>query len=128
MGKSNTIMAATKPKKKPTGRIGVLFVCMGNICRSPLAEGLFVKKATDRGVIAKFRVDSAGTGGWHAGEAPDPRILQLAKKKKIKLTGRARRVEPPDFERFEVLVCMDEKNLANLARMGAPRDRLHLLL
>lgn len=65
----------------PTDRIGVLFVCLGNICRSPLAEGVFLHKINARGVASRFRVDSAGTGGWHAGETPDPRAIAVAKKR-----------------------------------------------
>ena len=118
-------MAAAQDKPR---RTRVLFVCMGNICRSPLAEGIFRKKAADRGCAGRFHVDSAGTGGWHAGELPDPRIAQLAKKNQIKLDSRGRRVEPVDFERFDLLICMDRENHANLKRMGAPADKLKLLM
>ena len=101
---------------------------MGNICRSPLAEGLFRKKVVDRGCARKFHVDSAGTGGWHAGETPDQRMQQLAKKNGVKLDSRARRIEPVDFDRFDLIVCMDEENRTSLERMGAPKAKLRLLL
>ena len=69
---------------------GVLFVCLGNICRSPLAEGIFIHLARERGVLDRFRVDSCGTGGWHAGERADPRSIAVAAKYGIELPSIAR--------------------------------------
>ncbi len=109
-------------------RISVLFICMGNICRSPLAEGIFRHKANERGVIDRLSLDSAGTGGWHVGEAADPRMQQTAEKHGIKLTGVARQVHPDDFERFDHLICMDRANLKNVKAIGAPEAKLSLLL
>ncbi len=109
-------------------KTGVLFVCMGNICRSPLAEAVFGHKARRRGIADRFSIDSAGTSGWHVGEPPDPRARAVAARHGIELQGRARQVTPHDFPRFDHLICMDEENRAGLAGMGAPGGKLHLLL
>ncbi len=107
---------------------GVLFVCMGNICRSPLAEGLFRHKTETRGVTDRFRIASAGTGGWHVGQPPDPRMREVAARHGVVLKTRARQVSREDFTSFHHLICMDEENHDELIHMGAPRDRLRLLL
>lgn len=109
-------------------RCGVLFICMGNICRSPLAEGLFRFKANQRGVVDRFDIDSAGTGGWHAGELPDHRMRATAQKYGVPLTSRARQVSRDDFQRFHHLICMDHDNRRNVLAMNAPADRVKLLL
>lgn len=109
-------------------RTSLLFVCMGNICRSPLAEGVFKHHATQRGVLDHFEIESAGTGGWHAGERPDPRAIDIALKHGIALDSRARQVARRDFKRFDLLLCMDEDNREHLEAMGAPADKLSLLL
>ncbi|TVQ54841.1 MAG: low molecular weight phosphotyrosine protein phosphatase [Phycisphaerales bacterium] len=109
-------------------RISVLFICMGNICRSPLAEGVFRQKANERGVIDRLSLDSAGTGGWHVGEPADPRMQQTAERHGIKLTSAARQVHRDDFERFDYLICMDRANLKNVKAIGAPEEKLSLLL
>jgi low molecular weight protein-tyrosine phosphatase len=106
----------------------VLFVCMGNICRSPLAEGIFLHKAAQRGVRDLFDVDSAGTGDWHAGEAPHPHARAVAAANGVRLESRARQVTAADFARFAHLICMDESNRRHLARLGAPPEKLRLLL
>lgn len=93
----------------------VLFVCMGNICRSPLAEGLFLHLARARGLAGRFEVDSCGTGSWHVGHAPDPRSQAVADKYGVPLTCRARQVEPAeDFEAFDLIIAMDRSNLRDL--------------
>lgn len=106
----------------------VLFVCMGNICRSPVAEGVFLHLARERGVTDRFVVDSAGTGGWHAGERPDPRSLAVAAKHGVQLPGVARQVRPSDFEEFDRLIVMDRENHSTLLERGAPRAKLEFLL
>ncbi|MHC4908509.1 MAG: low molecular weight protein-tyrosine-phosphatase [Planctomycetota bacterium] len=106
----------------------VLFICMGNICRSPLAEGLFLHKIALRNVSGRFEVDSAGTGGWHAGERADRRMRTVAGSHGITLPSRARQVEAADFAHFHALVCMDEDNRAALLAAGAPSDKISLLL
>ena len=109
-------------------RTSILFVCMGNICRSPLAEGAFLHKLDQRGIADRFLVDSAGTGQWHAGERPDRRARAIAKLHGIVLTSRARQVTTEDFDRFDHLICMDEANRETLESWGAPQHKLQLLL
>lgn len=106
----------------------ILFICMGNICRSPLAEGVFLHKLEQRGFMDRFLVDSAGTGQWHAGELPDQRARDVAKLHGIVLTSRARQVTTEDFDRFDHLICMDEANREDLESWGAPQHKLQLLL
>jgi protein-tyrosine phosphatase len=109
-------------------RTGVLFVCLGNICRSPLAEGIFVDKAGRRGVLERFDVGSCGTGAWHAGERADPRSIAVARKYGIELTGVARALDPGrDLARYGLLVAMDRSNVRNLVRAGADPGRVKLM-
>ncbi|WP_269931866.1 low molecular weight protein-tyrosine-phosphatase [Aminobacter sp. HY435] len=98
----------------------ILFVCLGNICRSPLAEGVFRAVLAERGVEAEFVVDSAGTGGWHAGSAPDPRSIAIAAQYGVDITAQqARKVVPADFERFDLILGMDRSNVDDL-KASAP--------
>jgi len=94
--------------------ISVLFVCLGNICRSPLAEGVFRHILDERGSSDRFRVDSAGTGSWHVGESPDHRSVRTAATHGVALTGHSRQVQPEDFRHFDYMVAMDQSNLAEL--------------
>ncbi|WP_374631386.1 low molecular weight protein-tyrosine-phosphatase [Pannonibacter indicus] len=109
----------------------VLFVCLGNICRSPLAEGAFRKVVEDLGAGGRVLIDSAGTGGWHQGEAPDPRSIAVAARNGIDISAqRARQVVKADFSRFEHILAMDSSNLTNLRKLSpaeAPA-RLRLFL
>lgn len=107
----------------------VLFVCLGNICRSPLAEGVFRHLVRERGLEERFRIDSAGTGAWHVGEPPDRRSAEVAARNGVSLDGqRARQVRPDDFDDFDVVVAMDRDNLRTLERMrSGSRARLLLL-
>jgi protein-tyrosine phosphatase len=109
--------------------VSVLFVCLGNICRSPLAEGVFLHLAREAGMEDRFAVDSAGTGSWHVGERPDPRSTAVARAHDVELPGRARQVRPQDLDDFDVIVAMDRENLRDLERLadGGSRARLHLL-
>jgi protein-tyrosine phosphatase len=97
----------------------ILFVCMGNICRSPTAEGVMRRLIADAGL--DIEVDSAGTGGWHVGEPPDERATLAARRRGVTLEGAARQVRPADFRRFDLLVAMDRSNLRQLLDM-APDD------
>ncbi len=106
----------------------VLFVCLGNICRSPLAEGIFRHKVNERGVDHLFVIDSAGTGGWHAGNLADARMRRVAAQKGVALESRARQVHEEDYRSFDHILCMDESNHQDLIAMGAPAARLRLLL
>ena len=100
---------------------GVLFVCTGNICRSPTAEGVFRKLVADAGMSGGILADSAGTHGYHIGEPPDVRAQSAAAKRGYDLSAlRARRVERADFERFDLIVAMDRGHLAILSRMAGP--------
>ena len=106
----------------------VLFVCLGNICRSPAAEGVFLAHLAARGLGHRIEVDSAGTGGWHAGDLPDPRMRAAAARRGLALTSRARQVRRDDFARFDLIVAMDRDNLANLEALGRARPGQLFLL
>ncbi len=111
--------------------IRVLFVCTGNICRSPTAEGVFRALAKAAGLDGRVEVDSAGTGGWHVGEPPDARSQEAAAHRGIDLSDlRARQVAPGDFAAFDYVVALDRGHLQALRRMAPPDhlDRLHLFL
>jgi protein-tyrosine phosphatase len=96
-------------------RVRVLFVCMGNICRSPTAEGVFRHVVGEAGLAEAVEIDSAGTYAYHVGEPPDPRSHEEAAKHGIDLGGiRARKVRAGDFEHYDYIVAMDEQNLADL--------------
>ena len=94
----------------------ILFVCLGNICRSPLAEAVFAEHVRQSGLAAKISVDSAGTAGYHAGERVDPRTRACAARHSLEITHRARAVVSADFETFDLLVAMDDSNAADLRR------------
>jgi len=97
----------------------VLFVCLGNICRSPLAEGALRAEAARLGL--ELVVDSAGTGDWHAGEPPDERAQRTALRNGVDISGlRARQVRREDFRRFTHMVALDHDNLANLRKLAPP--------
>jgi len=119
--------APIKPGKFMTVRIAVLFVCLGNICRSPLAEAAFRLEAGRLGLDAE--ADSAGTGAWHIGEAPDRRAQAVARKNGINIAGyRARQVGEEDFRRFSHIVALDLENLAMLRSMMPPNASASLSL
>jgi len=99
----------------------ILFVCLGNICRSPTAEGVFKEEVARARRDAEFQVDSAGTGGWHTGEPPDRRMRTAAKKRGYVLDGQARKVRPEDFHEFDLILAMDASNYDDLKRMQ-PKD------
>lgn len=107
----------------------ILFVCLGNICRSPTAQGIFEQKTRLAGV--DLELDSAGTGDWHIGRAPDPRSLAFARRWGVDLSGqRARQVARADFERFDRIYAMDRSNLADLHHLAPPgaRARIELVM
>ncbi|MEE4450424.1 low molecular weight protein-tyrosine-phosphatase [Novosphingobium resinovorum] len=107
----------------------VLFVCLGNICRSPLAEAALRREAEAAGL--DLLVDSAGTGSWHVGKGPDPRSCAEAARHGIDIRSyRARQVKPQDFARFDRIVALDASNLADLKRIApaGAKARLSLLL
>jgi len=109
--------------------VKVLFVCLGNICRSPLAEAAFRAEAERIGLDAA--ADSAGTGDWHRGQPPDRRAIAAARRNGVDISGlRARQVTRGDFDRFDQIVALDEENLADLERLRpeGSQARLSLLL
>lgn len=111
--------------------VSVLMVCMGNICRSPTAEGVLRDKLRAAGLHDQVMVDSAGTHGYHVGDPPDTRSQQHARRRGIDLSGlRARRVAERDFERFDLLLAMDVDNHGELMRLCPPgrEGRVRLLL
>ena len=110
-------------------RFRILFVCMGNICRSPLAEGIFRHIVLNAGHGAEFDIDSAGTGGWHQGSPPDPRAIAVAASHGIDISAqRARRIAVADFDRFDLLLALDHDNLRDLQKIApvAAIAKLHL--
>ncbi len=103
--------------------VSVLFVCLGNICRSPLAEGVFLAAAEARGLAFRFEADSAGTAAYHSGEPPDPRTTAVAARHGVHLTSIARQATRRDFERFDLIVAMDRSNRRSLERLSGHRHR-----
>lgn len=98
--------------------VRIVFVCLGNICRSPTAEGIMRKLLADAGLDGQVEVDSAGTGAWHVGEPPDPRAADEAERRGFRIGGTARQVAREDFERFDYLVAMDSSNRKNLEKLA----------
>lgn len=106
---------------KETGKTGkkkILFVCMGNICRSPAAEGIMKHKIEEKGLTPLFEIDSAGTYGYHEGELPDSRMRAHASKRGYNLISRSRPITYDDFHTFDLIIAMDDDNIRNLNRMA----------
>lgn len=98
---------------------GVLFVCLGNICRSPMAEGMFRRAVEAAGASERFLIDSAGTGGWHAGSPPDRRAQAVLRKRGVDISGlSARQVQTDDFFTFDLLLAMDAGNRTDLLALS----------
>jgi protein-tyrosine phosphatase len=102
--------------------VHILFVCLGNICRSPTAEGVMAKLVAEAGLQSEIVLDSAGTGGWHIGEPADARAREAARARGIELDSVARQVRLDDFERFELILAMDRSNQHALRQL-APDER-----
>lgn len=109
----------------------ILFVCLGNICRSPLGEGILRHKAAERGLAHLVETASAGTGGWHAGDPPDHRSVAVARRHGIDISAqRAQQLKPGDFNSYDLIFAMDRNNLRDIVRR-APHDSsadLHLFM
>jgi protein-tyrosine phosphatase len=97
--------------------VRLCFVCLGNICRSPTAEGVMARLVRDAGLDARVALDSAGTGSWHVGELADPRTRTAARARGIELVHRARQFVAADFARFDLVLAMDRSNQSTLVRM-----------
>ena len=109
--------------------IKVLFVCMGNICRSPTAEGVFSKLVRERGLVEHISIDSAGTHAYHVGEPPDARSARAASERGIDLSRqRARRVTVQDFQQFDYVLAMDSDNYTHLAALCPAGRETRLLI
>jgi protein-tyrosine phosphatase len=110
--------------------VSVCFVCLGNICRSPTAEGVFRHLVREAGLERKVHIDSAGTGNWHVGNPPDRRACAAGKRRGIAVEGSARQFRSSDFAKFDYVVAMDSANFDDLAALAPDTDarkRLHLL-
>lgn len=114
----------------PKVRVAISFVCMGNICRSPTAEAIMRHLVREAGLQDAISIDSAGTGSWHVGEERDRRSRAVAKTRGMPITGPARQFSRADFDRFDLILALDEQNATDLRRM-APGDearaKIHLL-
>ena len=109
----------------------VLFVCLGNICRSPAANGILEKMISERGLEHLIEVDSAGTYSGHRGELPDPRMRRAAAERGYNLTHRARTVSEDDFYEFDMIIVMDDSNYERVSRLAPERkylDKLHRMV
>jgi protein-tyrosine phosphatase len=108
----------------------LLFICLGNICRSPTAEGAMRTLVREAGLEDQIELDSAGTGGWHVGSAPDERATAAAADRGVVLEGAARRVRLEDFDDFDLILAMDSANLSDLRQLAPDsegRAKVHLL-
>lgn len=108
----------------------LLFVCLGNICRSPAAEGVMRRLVTDAGLADRIEIDSAGTAGWHEGKRADPRMRKAAAKRGLDLAHLARQAMPSDLAEFDLVLAMDRQNQADLVELGTPvlhRAKIRLL-
>lgn len=100
----------------------ILFVCMGNICRSPSGENVMRKKLEEAGLGDRVQCDSAGTIGYHTGNPPDPRMTSAGQKRGLPMTGSARQVSPRDLDTFDLVLAMDDENYADLFRLSTPQN------
>jgi protein-tyrosine phosphatase len=110
--------------------VGIVFVCLGNICRSPTAEAVMRHLVREAGLDGSIRVDSAGTGTWHIGEPRDRRSNEIGQRRGVPLTGRARQFVVADFARFDRVLAMDRDNLQTILELApdeAARDKVSLL-
>lgn len=122
--KRRRITAALRDKD----RVRVLFVCLGNICRSPAAQGVMQAVVDEHGDTARWEIDSAGTGDYHTGDLPDRRMRVHAQRRGYDLTHRARQVRESDFDRFDLIVPMDASNERNLRRLApTPSDEAKIV-
>jgi protein-tyrosine phosphatase len=103
----------------------VLFVCLGNICRSPTAEGVMKRLVERAGLASQIHIDSAGTAGWHAGKLPDERMRSHAARRGWPLESQARQVRASDFDAFDLILVMDGQNLRDIRAFNPTGDKMH---
>ena len=108
--------------------IRVLFVCLGNICRSPMAESVFLQLVREAGLQNQIEVDSAGTGDWHIGQRPHHGTLEILRQNGVAEGSRARQIRADDLRNFEWILVMDKKNLRGVQELGKSCANVHLLL
>lgn len=111
--------------------VKLLFVCLGNICRSPTAEAVMQKLVDDNGLSDIIELDSAGTGNWHVGERADSRMRSHASKRGIELTSIARQIKPRDLKTFDYIIGMDDSNIQNIKRLdssGKYADKIYSMV
>ncbi len=119
-----------KMKEKTTPLFSILFVCLGNICRSPAAEGIMKHQLELNGLTDKVFVDSAGIGGWHVGDLPDARMRVHGSRRGYDFCSRARQIKRADFDRFDLIIVMDDDNyddVCSLARNEDDRAKVRLM-
>lgn len=104
-------------------KIKIIFICLGNICRSPAAEGVMKRLVEERGLAQRFEIDSAGTYSGHQGQLPDPRMRRHASRRGYDLTHRSRPITSSDLDHFDIIVAMDESNRRNIKRMCSTLDQ-----
>ncbi len=115
---AKAMQEALRAKHNRNEKIRILFVCLGNICRSPAAEAVMIDTVNRLGISDKWEIDSAGTGNYHIGDLADPRMRQHAAKRGIRLLHRARQLSVSDFDDFDVIVAMDHSNLRNILSLS----------
>lgn len=126
----NSAISFASPLQKMFTATSILFVCLGNICRSPLAESIFRHEARERGVEDRFRIDSAATSHWEVGNPRDPRTVRTARARGIEVTGRSRQLTAEDLRHFDYVIAMDAENLADiraLQKAAGGTARVHRL-
>jgi protein-tyrosine phosphatase len=117
-------------KSRPMNKVRIVFVCMGNICRSPLAENVFRHLVRDRGLLDRFEIDSAGMTAYHEGEPPDARTAEVARRRGIEMSGNSRPFKRQDLEQFDYIIVMDRENRAGVDRLqrgNHSQARVHYL-
>ena len=119
-----------QPANAKNKKVNVLFVCLGNICRSPAAEGIFKKMVADEGLENEILVDSAGTSGWHEGELPDDRMRMHGQRRGYDFSSRSRKFVEKDFGIFDYIIVMDDDNYRNVKKLAKSKEdvaKIHLM-